>query len=79
MSYTDTAYDERASDADDPTSDPLYRQRWTAGFKVERQWRRHWNVFAEASWEDNDANDALEVYSHFSGVLGIGYVFMRGP
>ncbi len=75
VSYADTDYDERPSDAGNPASPPVSRQRWVAGCRAERQWHRRWNVFTEANWEDNDSNDRFEVYNHASAVVGIGYVF----
>ena len=76
--YTHTEYDTRPSDILNPLSSPLERERWNLWVRVERGLTESWRLFAELNWEDNDANDPLDVYDHLSGVAGLGYAFATG-
>ena len=78
VDYTDTDYDKRPSDVFDDLSSPLHRQRWDLWLRLERELSKRWRLFTEVSWEDNDANDPLDVYGHSSVVGGIGYTLTRG-
>jgi hypothetical protein len=71
--YTDTQYDQRPSDILDPASEPLHRQRWDLGLRVERTLVRRWSLFADISWEDNDANTPMDVYNHVTSAIGVGF------
>lgn len=70
--YGETDYDVRPSQFGSEDAPLLYRTRMQAWLRAERALTRHWLGFAEVSWEDNDANDPLDVYRQSWGSAGIG-------
>jgi hypothetical protein len=71
--YGNTDYDVRPSRAGIVEAPLLYRNRIELWLRLERPLGEHWLGFAEVSWEDNDANDPLDVYAQTWGCAGVGY------